>query len=224
IGIGGPNRFLSAAARGEAEPTATERANAAAQRALRAPAEARDAELGLGADGPVLRALADAPTREATSVDGAAVFIAIAGADGKVTSLSFVSGTGNETAWRATAKRALGELEGKRLRMPVGARGVSLELAVSSAWKLPSGNDPGLAVDAFGGIPLKKGEGKKSPRISLLDPLPRIVNVPLTPDGKTTIPVPVLQLRVFETTADPTDVGAKPRRVVHARLVRTHVL
>lgn len=221
LGLDGRNHLLLPAREGagDASTDAKERVQAA----LRAPSNERDASLGLGPEGPVLRALREATSGEATDVNGGAVFLAVAGADGRVTAVSFVSGTGGEPAWRRTAARALASLVNERLRLPAGAKGAEMELAVTSAWKLPSGNDPGVAID-LGGIPLKKGEGPQSPKVSFLNPLPRIVDVPLTPDGKNKVPMPVLQLRVFETTADPSDVGARPRRVVHARLVRTRVL
>lgn len=82
---------------------------------------------------------------------------------------------------------------------------------------------PGFAVD-FAGIPLKKGEGKKSARLSIL-PLPKAhkVHVP-TPDGSYDLPWITAPIPGVALAADPADLGATPRRMVHAHVVSTTVL
>jgi len=47
---------------------------------------------------------------------------------------------------------------------------VKLTVEVTSHLELPSGRDPGLEVDAFG-IPIKKGDGPRSTKLDLLNPL-----------------------------------------------------
>jgi hypothetical protein len=76
---------------------------------------------------------------------------------------------------------------------------------------VPSRTESGL--DLFG-VPVKKGAGKKSSKLSVLSPV--IVQVPAGADGAT-VPVPVLSL--LGGAMDPVDIGAVARRLVTAYLV-----
>jgi hypothetical protein len=220
--IGGPNPFVGAREAGPARAAreATE-ANERAEQALRQPARAREAELGLGPDGPVRQALADATAEGVTDVTGKAVFVAVADGSGMVLSVDLLSCDGGRPGWSDAARAALAKLRGKKLRLPSTAKRAEMTIEVTSEWKLPSGHDPGVDVEVFH-IPVKKGEGKHSPKVTILDPIPKIHMVELAKDLK--IPVPQIDVTILGTNADPTDIGAKPRRIVHTRVVESKVL
>jgi hypothetical protein len=91
---------------------------------------------------------------------------------------------------------------------------------VVSTWKMPSGHDPGVDVSLLG-LPLQKGEGKQSTKVEVL-PLPKITTVDLAKDVP--IPIPMISVDALAVHGDPADIGAKPRRVVHTRLLDAKVL
>lgn len=193
------------------------------EQALRQPARDRERELGLGPEGPVLRALGDAASAAATPVTGRAVYVAIADGAGDVVSVDLVSSDGPRAGWEEAARAALAALRGKKLRMPSTAKRAEMKIEVTSAWKLPSGHDPGVEMSVLG-LPVTKGEGKNATKMELLNPLPKVVMVPITTDSKEKIPVLVWQLTIFGTNGDPSDLAAKPRRILHSRLLDSKIL
>jgi hypothetical protein len=138
-----------------------------------------------------------------------------------VLSVTLLSSDGGHAGWSDAAKAALAKLQGTKLRLPSTAKRAEVTIEVTSDWKLPSGHDPGVDVDVFH-LPVKKGEGKKSTRVSLLDPIPKITTVDLAPGLN--IPVPQVEVTIVRVEGDPADIGAKPRRIVHTRLVESKVL
>jgi hypothetical protein len=80
--------------------------------------------------------------------------------------------------------------------------------------QLPSGADPGLAVDLFG-VPIKKGDGDKSTNVSLFSPKLQEVVIPGS-DGVTML-VPTLS--ILGVGGDVADIGRVARRLVTAYLV-----
>jgi hypothetical protein len=237
LALQGPNPFQAAGAlpdlpRGAAtDPRIPERAgpraptNAEAKQnaesVLREPARARERELGLGPDGPVLAALSEASSLGTTDVKGRAVFVAVADATGMVIGIDVLECDGGRAGWTSAAKAAHAALAGKKLRMPSTAKGARMRIEIVSEWKMPSGHDPGTDVSVLG-VPVAKGEGKKSTSVELLNPLPKLETVELGPGVKVT--VPIVQVTVIAVNGDPADIGARPRRVVHARLLDSQVL
>jgi|GEM_PF-1917485 len=220
----GPRRAPPKTAHPEAPTPAEAKRNA--ETALRAPARERERELGLGPEGPVLAALSEAAYATATAVKGRAIFAAVADASGTVIALEVVSCEGGgdaQAAWSEAARAALAALKGKQLRMPSTAKRAEMRLEVTSAWKLPTGHDPGADVDLFH-IPLSKGEGKQSTKISVLDPIPklRVDQLEISPGVK--VPIVSVGVDVVNIQGDPAAIGAKPRRVVHSRLVESKFL
>lgn len=202
-----------------------ERAEAkrAVERSLRDPGRERDRELGLGPEGPVLAALADGTSRSVAPVRGRAVFVATSNARGEVVSIDLLDAEGGRPGWADAARIALSILKGKRLRIGSGTTRAVMKIEVTSAWKLPSGHDPGHEVTLFH-VPISKGEGKESVKTAILDPVPKIRVDYYEPSPGVKIPVPSVQLDIFRTNVDPTDVGAKPRRVIHTRLLDSTVM
>ena len=181
----------------------------------------RDETIGLGPGGPILSALERATHTANTPENARALFVASIDSGGNLRTRDVVSVTRDHRAWQRVARRALSKLRGRKLKVPQGfARGARLRIALESRIQLPSGADPGLGVSLLG-LPLKEGDGDKSPRIDILKPTAKVemMSVP-TPGGKSyRMPVPAIGFQVLSVAADPADVGAAPRRVVHAHVV-----
>jgi hypothetical protein len=201
----------------------TAEAKARVDHALTAEARARETELGLGPDGPVRTALTSAMYGTESPVGAKVVFEVRADKNGTVLSIDVLSADTNLQAFRTTAARAKTLLAGKTLRLPSSAKGAVMKLEVSSAWKLPSGHDPGTQVELFGRA-LKKGEGNASTKVVLLAP-PRVRCIsPDDPKNDLKLPLCGLEAPLFGTDGDPADIGAKARRIVHTRLIESTML
>ncbi|HEY8074707.1 MAG TPA: hypothetical protein VIF62_11365 [Labilithrix sp.] len=223
VAIDGPNPFLASGAPVR-EPTESEETRGAERRveaALRQPARDRERELGLGPEGPVLTALGDATSTTTTPVRGRAVFLAIANGAGEVLSIRVAECDGAQRDWAQAATIALGALKGKKLRVPSSATRAEMRIEITSAWKLPSGQDPGADVSVLG-LPVAKGEGKDATKVEILNPLPKVEKLKLSKDIE--IPIVVWSFTIFGTNGDPANIGAAARRVVHARLLDSKVM
>ncbi|HSO31559.1 MAG TPA: hypothetical protein VLT33_03555 [Labilithrix sp.] len=217
---GAPDDPRVPARAGPRAPTNAE-AKQNAEAVLRAPARERERELGLGPDGPVLAALSEAASLGTTSVKGRAVFLAIADGTGMVIGIDVLECDGGRAGWQGAAAAAQAALKGKKLRLPTAAKGAQMRIEIVSAWKLPSGHDPGVDVSVLG-LPVSKGEGKQSTKVELLNPIPKLQAVELAPGVN--VSVPTVNVTVIAVAGDPADIGARPRRVVHARLLDSKVL
>jgi hypothetical protein len=212
IALEGPNTFAIAAPTAEApigppspsspSSPSSSSASARATALLRDPARARERALGLGPEGPVLRALGDATTASFAPIKGRAVFRAIADGTGMIVGIEVVDCDGGRAGWANAAELALDALKGKKLRMPSTATRATMRIEIVSEMKMPSGHDPGVDVSILG-VPITKGDGKQATKVRILDPL---------------------SLDVFALGGDPVDIGAKARRVVRSRLLDSEVL
>ena len=234
LDLGGPNRFAgreaAAGPRGPSEaatpigrPRTNEESRRAAEAALRAPARARDRELGLGPEGPVLAALGEATSASTAPVQGRAVFLAVTDGTGMIVGIDVVDCDGSRDGWNDAAALARAALKGKKLRLPSTSSGAQMRIEVTSAWKLPSGHDPGVDMTFFH-VPVKKGEGKQSTKVAVLDPIPKLEvdELEIAPGVK--IPVPSVRVDILAVQGDPADIAAKPRRIVHTKLLDSKVL
>jgi hypothetical protein len=101
-----------------------------------------------------------------------------------------------------------------------------MRIEITTAYKMPSGTDPGTDVRVFH-VPVKRGSGKQSSKIDILDPIPKVtcVDTP-NPDANSGVKLPscTVGLTILGMRGDLSDVGAKPRRVVHGRVVDEHLL
>ena len=203
----GPNPFAGAGPRegapsDERRPSATPEAPTAseakrrAEQALKDGVRARDVDLGLGPEGPVLRALEDATYADVAPERGSATFLAVVDARGPVVDLRLLAATGPPRDWAGAPARALRARGGAKLALR-GARGAELRIAVESDVRLPSGNRPRERI---------RGSFEESKVV-----LPE--NVPT--GGMTTGVTDTRTLSTFDVT----DIAAKPRRIVHARLL-----
>jgi hypothetical protein len=155
-------------------------------------------------------------------VRGKAVFVATADENG-VYQIELRDADGSRAGWDDARTIALSALKGKKLRLPPGSTRAVMRIEVKSDWKLPSGHDPTPEISLFH-IPLQKGETKESAKVSILDPIPKVRMQDVWIDKNTRISVPSVQLDIFHTNMDPTDIGAKPRRVVHSHLMDAQVM
>ncbi len=218
-GRGSAPTQVGAGGESPAEPSAKERVEAS----LRSDARAREAELGLGPDGPVRAALMDAMYASDAPVIARVVFSVRADANGKLLSIEAVSADRGLSAFQGMARLAREKLARTTLRLPSSAKGANLRVEVTSAWKLPSGHDPGLAVDLFGQS-LTKGEGKTATKVTLL-PMPKVACIsPDDPKNDLKLPLCGIVAPLFATDGDPADIGAKPRRIVSTKVVESTVL
>jgi hypothetical protein len=178
----------------------------------------RDQALGLGPEGPILKHLEREIRQSETPPNSKARFRARIDRTGKLVTFELLEASTDHRPWRELAERVLAELAATELRVPKTGRGLVLDMSIESRVALPSGADPGLAIDVLG-IPLKKGGGERSHRLSLLhiDPGGREIKVK-GPGGVTLhIPEPP-KLNIFSLGFDPVDIGANVQRVVHARV------
>jgi hypothetical protein len=169
----------------------------------------------------VLAALGEAASASTAPIHGRAVFLAIADGTGMVIGIDVLECDGARSAWAGAAALAKDALKGKKLRMPSTAKRAEMRIEVTSDWKMPSGHDPGVDVSVLG-LPLAKGEGKQSTMVEVLPLLPKVTMVKLAPDVD--IEIPVVSIDALAVHGDPADIGAKPRRVVHTRLIDEKVL
>lgn len=144
-------------------------------------------------------------------------------ATGRTLSVELLDASSDSAEWERVAaalKRALAE---RPLRIPAGSSGMRLELVVSSREQLPSGADPGFAVELFGAT-LKEGAGPRSTRLSLLTPkiMVQEMEVPYT-NGRSTMTTVAVVPSIMAFSGDVVDIGAAARRVVSARLVQLDV-
>jgi len=202
LGVDGTNPFLD-----RGDPAAARAAKAARikrrlDHALAQGLTNSDVASGRGAGGPVVRSLEASVYASTVPLNGRASFILVIDSEGKLISSALGTANGDREAWVRVARQTAQALAGRNLQVPRG-RSVKLTVEVTSHLELPSGADPGVDVHVLG-IPIKKGDGPRSTRIDVLDPLH---------------PGTILSL-----AGDPADIGARPRRMVHAHVVSEEVL
>jgi hypothetical protein len=222
IGVGAPLPFLLLPP--ARTPSRREALTRRTDQMLAAGLAQRDFERGLGPHGAVVSALRTATFSGRTPERGSALFAARIERDRVF--VRVLEATADTSAWAEAAERAMRALRGKKSRLPAGARAVEITIRVTSNVELPSGADPGLELRALG-IPLKKGDGRRSSRLELLSPRVELGTVTIPdPGGGDPIELPSLEvgLNVLGLFGDPADLGATPRRIVHTRVEQQAVV
>ena len=164
------------------------------EQSLKSAMRARDADVGLGPEGPVLRALQDAAYGGLAPDRGNAMFVAVVDSAGLVVDVRLLSASGDGD-WNDVRKRAVRALAGTKLALR-GAKGAELKIAVDSDVRLPSGN---------------RADERVRPSFSAGH-----VDLPdHAPSGGAASGAQTYTVGSFDVT----DFQAKARRVVHARLV-----
>ncbi len=206
-----------------ADQLGTKKRRPAVEESMRRELGRRRAEVGLGAGGPVVTALELAARSTNTPHSGNATFLARVGPAGKVLGIDVLSVTRDYQAWARAARHAVAALAGRAMRVPGDSKGVDVVVEIRSRVQLPSGADPGVAVDLFG-LPVKLGRGKHSTKVSILTPVLRLEPMDLgVPGGDSKLPAIVfgIEMGVF---GDPADIGAAEQRVVSGRVLREEPL
>ena len=121
------------------------------QHALTDPLHARDLELGLMGDGPVLSALRDTTRAMPSPLAGHAIFAVTIDATGAVLHIGVEESSGDRTAWDEIARDSTAALSQKKLRVPAGSKGMAFRITVESAMQLPSGAQHGVSLEGLGG-------------------------------------------------------------------------
>lgn len=202
LGVGEGNSFLIPSSPADVRAEKTARVQRRLDRALAQGLHDQDTARGRGAGSPVIRALEAAVYASTAPLNGGANFIFVIDSEGKLLSSTVGSASGDREAWARAARKAAQSLSQRKLPVPKG-KSVRLTVAVSSHLELPSGADPGVAVDVLG-VPLSKGGGPRSTKVDLLNP-----RNPLSP---------------LTLAGDPADIGQKARRMVHAHVVSEELL
>jgi hypothetical protein len=219
LGIGRANPFLP---RSE-QAVARAESKRAIDRALKDPARERDREVGLGPAGPVVNALNEATARSTAPVRGRAVFIVTTDDKGAI-AIELRDSEGGRRGWDDARRVALEALKSKKLRLPPGATRAVMRLEVTSGWKLPGGQDPGTNWHVLR-TPVAEGESKDATNVSVLDPVPKLVNTFIPMPNGTKIPIIMVEFDLFATkNADPANFGSTPRRIVHTHVIETEVM
>jgi hypothetical protein len=186
---------------------------------LRSGLAEHDRELGLGPEGPAVALVTDLVMQSEAAPNTSALLGLRTDANGYTVDVEVREASGDTAAWQAIAAELQKKLAGQRLRVPTGTGGVSMQLRVTSRNTLPSGSDPGLAIELFG-QEIKSGDGPRSTRLQILTPKIAVqeVEVPYT-DGREKVQALTATLTMVGLRGDPVDIGAVARRVVHAYLV-----
>jgi hypothetical protein len=185
---------------------------------LRSGLASHDQQLGLGPEGPAVAAVKSIVLASATTPNTNAVLRLRTDAEGRTVHVEVVSASNESDGWQRIAAELERALASKRLRVPPGTGGVSMLLRVASRVQLPSGADPGLAVELFGQT-IKKGEGDRSAKLKILTPEISIQEVEIPNTDGVKIPVLTAGLTIIGGAGDLADIGAVAQRVVTAYLV-----
>jgi hypothetical protein len=200
LGVDGQNPFLDRGDPAAARAAKATRVKRRLDQSLAQGLNDSDVAAGRGAGGPVLRAFETATYASTAPLNGRASFLLVIDSDGKLVSSVLGSASGDREAWVRVARQTAQALAQRKLRVPRG-KSVQLAIEVTSHLELPSGADPGLEVSAQG-IPLKKGAGPRSTKLDI-----------------SIFPFPAATL-----AGDPADIGARPRKMVHAHVVSEELL
>jgi hypothetical protein len=200
LGVDGQNPFLDRGDPAAARAAKATRVKRRLDQALVQGMTNSDVALGRGSGGPVLRAFEAAVYASTAPLNGSASFVLVIDSEGKLVSSVLGNASGDREAWVRVARQTAQALAQRKLQVPRG-KSVQLAIEVTSHLELPSGADPGLELSAQG-IPLKKGGGPRSTKLDI-----------------SIFPFPAATVY-----GDPADLGARPRRMVHAHVVSEELL
>jgi hypothetical protein len=174
---------------------------------------AHDRAAGASRNGAVVTALRDAAMLVSSPVNGEAEFVATIDATGLVTALRATRGTGSAADWRNVAAHALKALSKRRLRVPAGAAGLEVRLALSSKVQLPSGSS---SVATLHQVPLLSEDGTRLSRLELPKESNKLPDA--TDPGALGTPMMRQPIPGGGLDSDVADLGATGRRIVHVTI------
>jgi hypothetical protein len=124
-------------------------ANENTRRMLMAPITAREQANGSIASGPIVNELeASTRTLAGSPFEGRAVFSIRVDELGLVVSAQVVESSSDRRAWDEVAQHMLNAFARKRVRVPPGAKGIDMQVEITSKVVLPSGARHPLAVSS----------------------------------------------------------------------------
>jgi hypothetical protein len=174
---------------------------------------AHDRAAGASRNGAVVTALRDAAMLVASPVNGEAEFVATIDATGLVTTLRTTRATGSAADWRNVAAHALKALSKRRLRVPAGAAGLEVRLALSSKVQLPSGSS---SMATLHQVPLLNEDGTRLSRLELPKESNKLPDA--TDPGALGTPMMRQPIPGGGLDGDLADIGARGRRIVHVTI------
>lgn len=185
---------------------------------LRSGLAQNDQKRGLGPEGPAVAAVKRIVLDSATTPNTSALLRLRTDPDGHTVHVEVLEASSESAGWSRIAAELRRALSGKKLRVPPGTGGVSMVLRVASRVQLPSGADPGLAVDLFGQN-IKQGEGDKSTKLEILTPKIVVQEAEVPYSGGSKLPMVSGSLAIVALNGDISDLGRTAQRVVSAYLV-----
>jgi hypothetical protein len=183
--------------------------------------DARDAALGLGRGGAVLSALEGAFASSDAPSEGIATFDVGIDTSGHV-SVAVVDVSVASPGWARVAAAARAAIDPARVRIPPGARGWRVVARVEAKAQYPNGADPKKLGTSVTASPGSLAEDKNRPDAHAPPlVLEKVPGVTLAHSGKVcSVNVTLgLTLSPISGGCDPSNIGMKPLRVVHARIV-----
>jgi hypothetical protein len=193
IGLSGPGSFRVDVAKQQGSEN--ERIAENVNRAIMDPIHERERLNGSLTSGPVAQELERSTRGDPGSpFEGRAVFAIRVDEVGLVVSVGVAESSGDRRAWDDVAKRVLNALAQRRVHMPPGAKGVAMNIEITSKVTLPSGARVPLSIGSGAGSAVRdmtKGKFDRAPE---------------TPG-------------IFGGSFDLSDIGAHPMRIVGARVL-----
>jgi len=221
LSLSGNRTLAYALSREESPSNPLQSANDRLQRSMQQEAVDNNRKLGLGVPAPLIIAMEAAAREAAIPTNSTALFTANIDGSGKLLGIDLVATNHASPAWAKLSERVEAALSGHKLSILSNRRGVEFKLRLVARSELPSGRDPGLQLDVLG-LPAKKGRGKRSSSISLLDPRPVFLEYEIPGENgneSVKIPVPRLVFNVLTVNADPADIGTPARATVRVHVV-----
>lgn len=191
------------------------------ERSIRQDGAERAAEIGLGEEGPILSKLEQLALGSSVDLTGK-TSIAVRVMPTGVVEFELIGTSADRAAWNRLLAKAEKDLT-KRVKLPKDSKGIDLEILIESRVQMPSGTDPGVNLNLFG-LPLAKGEGKRSTRVDILSSLPKLKVDESAAARNEPYLKQRLELDVARSGFDLSDLSGKRTRMVRARVVRRRVL
>ena len=206
------------------------------QASLRDALHDQDVAMGLGSGGPLIGPAEEATRTSDTPWDSNATFEVSADANGQITAVRVVSVSEGWGLWERVAGNILAALQTQKLRVPAHGKGMIVLLQVASKRALPSGaspryqaralaRDPAPAPNASAGPSTVAANGP--PHVEILKLNPKVEDANPKDDSAVNMRIPDQRANGTDIVAVPfdvSDIGARPARSVHARVLREKVL
>jgi hypothetical protein len=204
-----------------------------------------DVAAGYGAGGPLIGPAEDAARASDTPWNSSATFEVSADASGVITAVHLVDASQAWGPWEKVAARLLGAMRERKLRVPSRGKGVVVTLQVTSHSALPSGAparydgnvaDPSelrrIAKDLVPSRPASAPApsattADRAQHVDMLKPAPRVEDATPQADNAVNLRIPkdrASGVDVLRIPFDMSDIGQRPARSVHARVLRERTL